>query len=165
MQNNEVFFPWSPEYNIGIQTIDDQHRVLVNTLNRLAVAVSKHEGGKVIAGIFDALMSYTRTHFNLEERLMRQAKYADLEAHIEEHHKLIGQLEMLFNKHFGEEEPVYSDLLDFMKIWLKEHIQGVDTRYSAALSQSGFSAAEWERDASAEFTAMSNETPQWWKVW
>lgn len=63
MLSDEIFFKWSPDYSIGIKAIDDQHRVLVNTLNRLWGAVFKHEGDKVIVGVFDALMSYTRIHF------------------------------------------------------------------------------------------------------
>ena len=71
MSNEEVFFKWSPDYSVNIKTIDDQHQELVNILNRLFIAVSKREGDKVIAGILDALMSYTQTHFALEERLMQ----------------------------------------------------------------------------------------------
>ena len=94
MSHEEVFFKWSQDYSVNIKTIDDQHRELVNILNRLFVAVSKREGEKVIAGILDALMSYTQTHFALEERLMRQAKYKDLEPHMEEHRKLLEQLDL-----------------------------------------------------------------------
>ena len=45
-------------------------------------------------------------------------------------------------------------MLSFLKTWLKEHIQGVDTKYSAALQQAGFSVAAWEREATAEFAFM-----------
>jgi hemerythrin len=164
MSNNEVFFKWSDDYSVNIKTIDDQHRELVNILNRLFVAVSRREGDKVIAGILDALVSYTQTHFALEERLMRQAKYKDIEAHMEEHRKLLDQLDQLCKKHLLEEKPIYFEMLSFLKTWLKEHIQGVDTKYSAALQQAGFSVAAWEREATAEFTLMSN-SKKWWEVW
>jgi hemerythrin len=164
MSNEEVFFKWSSDYSVNIKTIDDQHRELVNILNRLFVAVSKREGEKVIAGILDALMSYTQTHFALEERLMREAKYKDLAAHIEEHRKLIDQLDHLCKKHLVEEKPIYFEMLSFLKTWLKDHIQGVDTKYSAALQQAGFSVAAWEHEASAEFALMSN-SKKWWEVW
>lgn len=157
MSNEEVFFKRSSDYSVNIKAIDDQHRELVNILNRLFVAVSKREGEKVIAGILDALMSYTQTHFALEEVLMRQAKYKDLEAHVEEHRKLIGQ-------HLLEEKPIYFEMLSILKTWLKEHIQGVDTKYSAALQQAGFSVAAWEHEASTEFARMSN-SKKWWEVW
>lgn len=165
MTNEEVFFKWSSDYSVNIKTIDDQHRELVNILNRLFIAVSRREGDKAIAGILDALMSYTKTHFALEERLMRQAKYKDLDAHMEEHRKLIEQLDQLCRKHLLEDKPIYFEMLSFLKTWLKEHIQGVDTRYSAALLQAGFSVAAWEREASSEFAAMAGKTERWWKIW
>jgi hemerythrin len=164
MSNNELFFKWSPAYNVNIKTIDDQHRVLVDILNRLFVAVSKREGDKAIAGILDALVTYTQTHFALEERLMRQAKYKDLEPHMEEHRKLLEQLDQLCKKHLVEEKAIYFEMLSFLKTWLKEHIQGVDTKYSAALQQAGFSVAAWEREATAEFALMS-DSKKWWEVW
>lgn len=164
MPNTEVFFKWVPEYSVNIQTIDDQHQELVNILNRLFIAVCKREGDKVIAGILDALVSYTQTHFKLEERLMQQAKYKDFDAHKAEHEKLLSQLDQLCKKHLLEEKPIYFEMLGFLKIWLKEHIQGVDTKYSAALQQSGFSVTSWEREANKEFARMS-DSKKWWEVW
>jgi hemerythrin len=164
MTHQEVFFKWLPEYSVDIKTIDDQHRELVNILNRLFVAVSCREGDKVIAGILDALMTYTQTHFELEERLMRQAKYKDIDPHREEHRKLLDQLDQLCTRHLLEEKVIYFEMLSFLKKWLKEHIQGVDTKYSAALQQAGFSVSAWESEAAAEFTLMSN-SKKWWEVW
>ena len=164
MANDEVFFKWSPDYSVNIKTIDNQHQELVNILNRLFVAVSKREGDKAIAGILDALVSYTQTHFALEERLMREAKYKDLEPHMAEHRKLLAELDQLAKKHMLEDKPIYFEMLTFLKTWLKGHIQGVDTKYSAALQEAGFSVDAWEREATAEFAAMSN-TKKWWELW
>ena len=164
MANEEVFFKWSTDYSVNIKTIDDQHRELVNILNRLFVAVSKREGEKAIAGILDALISYTQTHFALEERLMLLAKYKDLQPHINEHKKLIAQLDQLRTKYLQQEKPIYFEMLSFLKTWLREHIQGVDTKYSAALHQAGFSTSDWELEASTEFAQMSN-SKRWWEVW
>jgi hemerythrin len=168
MSESEVFFKWIPEYSVRINEIDAQHRELVNILNRLFVAVSKREGDKVIAGILDALTGYTRTHFALEEQLMRLAKYDDLEAHMEKHRKLMEQLDGLSKKHLMEEKPIYFEMLAFLKTWLKEHIQGEDTKYSAALQKAGFSVAEWERAANKAFADAADATRDggpWWKLW
>ena len=164
MPDDEIFFKWSPDYSVNIKTIDSQHQELVNILNRLFVAVSKREGDKAIAGILDALVSYTQTHFALEERLMREARYKDIEPHMAEHKKLLEQLDKLARKHMLEEKTIYFEMLTFLKSWLKEHIQGVDTKYSAALQQAGFSVEAWEREATAEFAAMSN-SKKWWELW
>jgi hemerythrin len=163
--SDEVFFKWSPEYSVSIKTIDNQHQELVNILNRLFVAVAVREGEKVIGGILEALKSYTKTHFALEERLMQQAKYADTEVHMAEHKKLIEQLDQLCEKHKLEEKPIYFDMLRFLKTWLKDHIKGVDTKYSEALLKAGFSFEAWEREAAAEFSNMIEKTGRWWKIW
>jgi hemerythrin len=165
MSDEEVFFKWSPDYSVNIKTIDNQHQELVNILNRLFVAVSMREGNKIVGGILEALKSYTKTHFALEERLMQQANYADLEAHKEEHKKLIEQLDQLCKKHLLEEKQIYFEMLRFLKTWLKEHIKGVDTKYSEALQQAGFSFATWELEAAAEFAVMIEKTGRWWKLW
>jgi len=166
MSESEVFFKWSQAYSVNIETIDKQHQELVNILNRLFIAVSKLEGDKVIAGILDSLTDYTRTHFALEEQLMCLAKYPELEEHREEHRKLLGQLEDLTKKHLLEEKPIYFEMLAFLKTWLKEHIQGEDTKYSAALHKAGFSVVDWEREANKKFSEMAaNENHQWWKIW
>lgn len=165
MSDDEVFFKWSPDYSVNIKTIDNQHQELINILNRLFTAVSLREGSKVIASILSALTSYTRTHFALEERLMQQAAYADIDAHKLEHKKLIEQLEQLCKRHEQEEKPIYFEILRFLKHWLKEHIKGVDTKYSEALHEAGFSLAAWEREAAAEFSAMVEKTGRWWRIW
>jgi hemerythrin len=165
MSDDEVFFKWSPEYSVNINTIDNQHQVLINILNRLFVAVSMREGSKVIASILEALTSYTKTHFALEERLMLQAAYADIDAHKLEHKHLIEQLDQLCKRHAQEEKPIYFEILRFLKHWLKEHIKGVDTKYSVALYEAGFSLDAWERDATAEFNVMVEKTGRWWKMW
>ena len=165
MTNDEVFFKWSSEYSVNIPTIDEQHQELVNILNRLFIAVSKREGNKVIAGILDALMDYTQTHFSLEERLMKEAKYEDFENHKQEHVKLIAQLDQLSKKYMLEEKPIYFEMLNFLRTWLKEHILGRDTKYSAALQKAGFSTTSWERQAKSEFAAMADKKKHWWQVW
>jgi hemerythrin len=164
VSNDELFFKWLPDYNVNIKTIDDQHKELVNILNRLFAAVSLREGDKVIAGIMDALVKYTQTHFELEERLMRQAKYKDLESHMEEHRQLMDKLDQICKKYLLEDKPVYFEMLSFLKRWLQGHIMGVDTKYSMALHQSGFSFNDWEREANAEFGAMANSR-KWWEIW
>lgn len=164
--DSEAFFKWSPEYSVHIDAIDEQHKELVNILNRLFMAVSRLEGDKVIAGILDALTGYTRTHFALEEQLMRLAKYPDLAAHQEEHRKLMEKLDSLCKKYLLDEKPIYFEMLAFLKTWLREHIKGEDAKYSAALQKAGFSVTEWEREASKTFAQMSAAPAgQWWKLW
>lgn len=165
MSDIEVFFKWSDDYSVNIPAIDEQHQGLINILNRLFIAVSKREGYKVAAGIFDDLVAYTQTHFALEERLMEEAKYADFKQHKEEHEKLIAQLDDLSRKFMLEEKPIYFVMLSFLRSWLKEHILGCDIRYATAIQDAGFSTRAWERSAQVEFAAVAATKRQWWRLW
>ena len=167
MSNEEVFFKWSPDYSVDIKTIDNQHQELISILNHLFIAVSRRQADKEIAVILDDLVGYTKTHFALEERLMQQADYEDLEAHKLEHKKLLERLDQLTKKHLLEEKPIHFELLSFLKQWLKEHIKGSDKKYSSALQKKGFSMAAWEREATAAFMEMVEKTGRWWrmKIW
>jgi hemerythrin len=156
-----VFFKWSPEYSVNVETIDAQHLELVNILNRLFVAVWKREGEKAIVGMLDVLMVYVRTHFALEERLLQQAKYQDFDAHKLEHDRLLEQLDQMYGKHFLEDKAIHFQMLGFIKTWLKEHILGGDRKYGAALQQAAFPASLWANEATNEFARMS----EWWEVW
>ncbi len=165
MSDSEVFFKWSNDYSVNIPEIDEQHHELVNILNRLFVAISKREGHKVVAGILDALVVYTQTHFALEERLMKDANYPGLAAHKEEHRRLIAQLDELARKFMLDEKPIYFEMLGFLRTWLREHILGSDIQYSTALQKAGFSTQAWERAAKIEFAAVAATRRQWWKLW
>ncbi len=163
MSNDEVFFKWSPKYNVNIRVIDEQHRELVNILNRLCNAVTRREGNQAIAAILDALMSYTQTHFALEESLMQQAEFEDYEAHKLEHQKLIERFHELCTRHLYEETPIYFEITSFLKAWLKEHLQVEVRKYSAALRQGGFSIAAWEEEVGFAFIPAAKR--QWWEFW
>ncbi len=55
-------------------------------------------------------------------------------------------------------------MLSFLKTWLREHIRGVDAKYSAALEKAGFSTEAWQKEAAAEFARMY-DSKRWWEVW
>ena len=69
---------WSDEFSVGIQEIDEQHKVLVGLLNQLHQAIREHHGRATSREILGRLAEYTRTHFLLEESLMRLTHYPGL---------------------------------------------------------------------------------------
>jgi hemerythrin len=69
--------------------IDQQHRELVNMLNRLNDAVKNYESRKDIYQIIDEVISYTKLHFATEERLMVNSGYPEIKDHKIKHKELI----------------------------------------------------------------------------
>lgn len=68
-------FTWSDDFSVHVQEVDEQHKVLVGLLNELHVAIIEHHGKTTSRDILDRLAEYTRTHFLLEESLMRLTHY------------------------------------------------------------------------------------------
>lgn len=140
LSDDEVFFQWSPDYSVDVKAIDEQHQELIGILNQLFVVVSRPEPDTVIIETLDALLNFTKTHFALEEQLMQQANYGDLEAHKAEHRKLIDRLNQFRQKLEHKDEHLYFEILGFVKTWLKGHILDVDRKYTPTMQKAGISS-------------------------
>jgi len=111
---------WNDELSVGIEEIDEQHKVLVDLLNELSLAIKEHHGNEACLAILDRLVDYTRIHFAVEESLMRIFEYEDYENHKAEHEQLIEE----------DHRKISFKLLHFLKMWLTQHIMHSDQEYS-----------------------------------
>ena len=88
-------FQWSDEFSVNIEEVDEQHRTLVGLVNDLHVAIREHRGKTASRKVLDRLAEYTRTHFMLEESLMRLTRYPGFDVHRQQHEDLIAQVQSL----------------------------------------------------------------------
>jgi hemerythrin len=54
---------WTDDFVTGIGAIDEQHRQLVDIVNRFDEALRKDRGPRTLNGILDDLLGYTQEHF------------------------------------------------------------------------------------------------------
>lgn len=124
-----AFMPWSKEFEIGIDQIDEQHHWLVDLTNQLHEEVTKAEPDREVIGeILVGLVDYTYNHFIVEEELFQRYEYPETDAHKAEHNKFTKEAAELLIKHEDGAE-VTTEALDFLKDWLKHHILKVDKGY------------------------------------
>lgn len=135
---------WSEELSVGIQEIDEQHKMLVDLLNQLHEAIHKRHGSEATRKILDELADYTRIHFAVEESLMRVLEYPDYEAHKREHEDLIQQMVDLKQKLDTGTHSISFELLHFLKVWLTKHILESDKEYSPYFLSKGVKAS-WQK--------------------
>ena len=62
-------FPWNRNFETGIDDIDQQHKVLVNILNRLAWHFASDTSELTPDQILDELLTYAAFHFEYEEAI------------------------------------------------------------------------------------------------
>ncbi len=132
-----AFMPWSDEFVLGIESIDSQHRWLVDATNRLYEQIeSQNPDPQVVGEVLEGLVDYTMNHFILEEDLFNRLNYPESPAHKQEHDRFTNQaMNLLLNFEGGD--PVTEDALEFLKAWLIHHILKVDKAYVPFLKANG----------------------------
>lgn len=155
-------FSWDDSYNVGIQEVDEQHKVLVSLLNQLHTAIVEHHGKSTSREILDHLAEYTRTHFLLEESLMRLTHYPGFDIHKEQHEALIKQVVDLQTKLDQENITITFELLHFLKNWLMQHINESDQRFGKHFKTTNLQQySTWSKEVE---TTMKKKK-WWWKFW
>lgn len=126
------FFPWDPtKYALSIPDMDNQHRVLIQIMNRLASQDSAGAPKADLSRLLAQLVTATVQHFADEELYMASKAYPKLEIHKKIHADLVAQLRGhvdAFNA--GSSLRLNRELLDFLKLWLAAHIRGIDMQYA-----------------------------------
>jgi hemerythrin len=131
------YVEWKDEYSVGIDSIDQQHRKLLNLINNLQTAVDHSTGEAFEREALDELVDYTRTHFSYEEGLMEQNDYPGFAEHCVEHQRMIAQVESVLAEYQQDQETAMQNAIDFLKDWLIKHINGTDQQYSQFLIDKG----------------------------
>ena len=129
---------WSAELSVGIDSIDEQHKKLVNMINALNDAMLTGSSNELLGKIFTGLAAYTQKHFAYEENMFAEYGYSNSEAHKRQHSELIAQVIELKESFIENPQGTISaDLMLFLKRWLTNHIMRTDKEYSEFLRSKG----------------------------
>jgi hemerythrin len=130
-------FQWKDEYSVGNETLDDQHRLLLEIVRELHSAMAAGHGNDVAGNVLLRLADYSVVHFAAEEDLMKKHGFPQLAAHRAEHRTFTEEI-LAFKKAFeAGSVNVTPDLVIFLQHWLHEHTQGSDQKYSEFLTSRG----------------------------
>lgn len=123
-------FPWNKNFEIGIEVIDEQHKVLFSLLNELASTLTR--GNQIeINHVFSELAKYAEYHFETEEAIWADHFGDDswLSSHQLSHSsflpKVIELKEQEINKPQAE---IIECIILFLIRWLAFHIMDNDKR-------------------------------------
>lgn len=133
-----AFMEWSSQYGVGVAIFDDEHKKLVAIINELHAALAAGADKPALEKVIDHLIEYTLMHFRHEEMYFDDWVYPDAQAHIASHTRLRAQV-FDFRKAVmaRDAREVGTEMADFLRHWLLDHIQDEDKRYGAFLTQKG----------------------------
>lgn len=132
---------WDSSMSVGEETIDNQHKRLLEKINELVEILSSLEvdmGAIRQTGQF--LFTYIKEHFEYEENYMEKNNYPDLEVHKKMHQDFVQfykefQIELRDRMSSDKFSSIdITELLEKIKKylleWLVQHIKGIDQKYA-----------------------------------
>ncbi|MBK5276925.1 MAG: hemerythrin family protein [Desulfuromonadales bacterium] len=122
-----MLIEWKDRYSVKIDVIDEHHMKLFDMLNRSSVIKLQDNNQDDLSRLLYELINYAHYHFYTEEKLMMKYDYQNIDLHILEHvsftNKVLSYERDLIDSHNNISE----DVFDFVKNWLFDHIQKIDS--------------------------------------
>jgi hemerythrin len=128
---------WSDALAVNIKELDDQHKCLIELVNKLHDSMKAGQGNAVIGPILSDLLSYTSFHFATEEKYFQQYGYPEFPRHKREHDELTQKTKALNASYRQGKLTITLDVMTFLKDWLSNHILVSDKKYSSFLGSRG----------------------------
>jgi len=124
---------WKEEYATGIEDVDDEHKDLIDVINRLHELLLADDAKLTVPAFFARLIDGVSAHFALEERIMGESAYPELAAHREDHERLLDEIRDLVEAFRQAEEVDSVDLAMRLEPWFAQHFATHDLRLHTTL--------------------------------
>ena len=140
---------WNSSFETGVNEIDDQHRILVNTLNEASTRLAENSSPEFLEKITRDLLSYALYHFETEETLMKAYGYdeapgSEASRHVDQHRGFSARVVAVREGLKGGVVPDRDELLSFLNNWLVNHILNTDKLLGAFIVSRREAAVEAE---------------------
>jgi hemerythrin-like metal-binding protein len=132
-----ILLSWNRACSVGVMAMDDQHAILMDTMNDLRIALANGSDRKQAGELLERLLEFTRMHFASEEQLMEQSGFPGLAEHRAEHTNFLAKMQDSAHRAQHCEDMQMRPLLCFLSDWYFEHIEGLDREYSPWLNERG----------------------------
>lgn len=116
-------YEWDIRYNVDFEPIDNQHKMLIEIINKLLINQLKEK--KTIVMLLNELALYAKFHFLSEETYMKIYRYKGYEDHKVEHEELLNMV-IKKNKEFVEGQINLEKIVVFLVEWFVSHTTKTD---------------------------------------
>lgn len=128
-----VLLEWKTEYSVGIASMDDEHREMIDLINDVYEKLGSMPDADKIESCLEEIFNTISLHFALEERIMRDSGYSEYEDHKDDHEELLDQIRDLMDG-FATEPDEGSRLLKLhLSDWFGKHFASFDARLHGKL--------------------------------
>lgn len=126
---------WSPEVSLGIPSMDESHKALLDKLAQL-----KDVSDTDFPAQYASLVACVERDFREEETLMEEIDFPGIRSHREQHAKLLGGLHHAACAVMEGDVELGHHVIELLSDWFVFHISTMDTALSFALLCNGQSS-------------------------
>ncbi|BDU71425.1 bacteriohemerythrin [Mesoterricola silvestris] len=125
---------WDRHLATGCDELDEQHRTLIDTFNRLCALAGRGDWNHdEIEGSLIFLRDYTLVHLETEQELMARHGYPLEAEHRRLHSDLVQDLEAIVDGFHRGTKDLTPVTLEYLDQWLQRHIRNEDFRLAEFL--------------------------------
>ncbi len=119
---------WRDEFELGIQSVDHEHRELIQLINDL-YEESVIQGSKTaVLDFFGELYAGIASHFALEEKIMQEREYDQYREHKDDHEKLLDEIRDFMDDYENTDEFPEHLFREILEQWFVTHFKNMDSR-------------------------------------
>ena len=124
---------WKPEFTVGVESVDFEHQQMIDLINEIYDEMKTRKDADSIEQFIGDVHFAISAHFALEEKLMREAAYAEYEAHKEEHEELLDQIRDMMDQFVLDPDAGFDLLQERLAAWFEHHFATFDARLHGQL--------------------------------
>jgi hemerythrin len=117
--------------------MDDQHGILVDTLNEARMHLVGGKNQKQLNEHIERLIEFTRLHFSCEESLLERHGFPGLAEHRAEHEQILTAILTAGSCAENDEKTELHRLLSGLSVSYLQHIEAFDRQYGSWLNELG----------------------------
>ena len=124
---------WKSQYSVGIESMDFEHRQMIDLINELHAELSSRRDAESIEQFLGDIHAAISMHFALEERIMLDAGYDEFAAHKNDHEDLLDQIRDMMDVFANDPDRGFSELQTRLSNWFSAHFSTFDARLHGKL--------------------------------
>ncbi len=125
---------WKSEFSVGVESMDFEHRNMIAMINEIYDEMKERRDADSVEQFLGDIHAAISAHFALEERMMREAGYAEFEAHKEDHEELLDQIRDMMDAFRLDPDNGFELLRDKLADWFAVHFGSFDARLHGELA-------------------------------
>lgn len=132
----EAELKWEPRYSVGVRRLDEEHKVMIDLINKAKDAAELMEADEVVDSLLGEMYAYSLKHFATEKELMNRYGFEYQKEHDAVHQIFVDRVTQARARKNGQRTDPFK-VFQFLIDWFQSHILGDDMKLGAYLNQKG----------------------------